>query len=99
VAPGQARISIGYVGQGTAIDFVIKATNSTKTYKHTLNPGQRTVITLPFGDYTIDATVNGLTLASETIGLPDQSVTLMFAVGNTGKQSLTLLNRTIRDVF
>lgn len=38
-------------------------------------------------------------LARETIGLPDQSVTLMFAVGNTGNQSLNLLNRTIRDVF
>ena len=63
-----------------AIDVVVKATNSNKTYKYTLNPGQRQVITLPFGGYTIDATVNGLTLASETIGLPDQSVTLMFAV-------------------
>lgn len=97
VAVGQARLSIGFAGQGTAIEFVIK--NSTKTYKYTLNRGQRQVITLPFGDYTIDATVDGLTLASETIALPDHSVTLMFAVGNTGNQSLNLLNRTIRDVF
>jgi hypothetical protein len=100
VAPGQARISIAYAGQGTAVDLVIKAANSTKLHKYTLDPGQRKVITLPSGDYTIDATtVSGLTLASETIGLPDESVTLMFAVGNTGNQSLNLLNRTIRDVF
>jgi hypothetical protein len=99
VAAGKTRLSVDYAGEGSPIQLVVKRANSNTTLKYTINPGGRQQITLPAGIYTIEATVGGVSLASETIGLPQRSVTLLFAVGNTANESLTFATRTIRDVF
>lgn len=99
VAAGNARLAIDYAGEGLAISFVIKATDSSKTWSYLVKSGTSLVITLPAGGYTIDANVGGVTLASETVGLPQHSVTELFAVGNTANQSLIMVSRTVRDVL
>jgi hypothetical protein len=38
-------------------------------------------------------------LTSEQMTLPDQSVTLSYAVGEVLNKTVGLLNRTVRDVF
>lgn len=95
---GEATLSIDYAGESSAIQIVIQAAGA-KNRTYTISPGQQLVIKLPAGPYTIQAKLGGVVLASESIGLPSRSATLLFAVGNTGNQSLNLVSRTIRDVF
>jgi hypothetical protein len=98
IAMREARLSIDYAGGSSAIEIVIRAIGA-KNRIYNISPGQRLAITLPTGAYTIEANLGGVTLASESIGLPNRSATLLFLVGNTGNQSLNLVNRTVRDVF
>jgi hypothetical protein len=74
VAAAQARLSVDYAGGNSPIVLLVKLANSKTTLTYTINPGAEQQITLPAGDYTIEATLGGATLAIETIGLPQRSV-------------------------
>ncbi len=99
VATGQARLSIDYAGENSPIQVVVKEVTSTKSQTYTIDPGGKLVITVPFGNYTVEAAVGNAVLANQTIFLPSRSATLLFAVGDTANQSLSFVEKQIKDVF
>ena len=99
VADGEARLSVDYAGENSPIELLVRSSSTSKTIKYMINPGEKQLITLPAGSYSIQAKVGSVTLASQVIGLPQRSVTLLFAVGNTANQSLSFVSKTVRDVL
>ena len=69
------------------------------TFTLTASAGARQATMVPYGTYTVDVTAVGSTtvLASETIALPNQSVTYTYAAGKAS-QFLGLVNKAVPGV-
>jgi hypothetical protein len=72
-----------------------------KTFTVTANPGAQSNASVPPGTYLVQVVAVGSTtvLASEQIFLADRSANFVYAAGDAANNSVSLINRIIRDVF
>jgi len=103
VAPGNARFVFVQAADAPALQATLTQVNvpKPKTFTVTASPGTQQSIHVPAGTYLVQVVATGSTtvLASETIGLPDQSATFTYAAGEAANNSLGLINKTVQDVF
>jgi hypothetical protein len=103
VAPGHSRFVFANSAdapplQATLTQLFVK---HPKTFTVTANPGAQDSVGVPAGTYLVQIVAAGGTtvLASEQIGLADQSATFTYAAGEAVNNSVGLINRAVRDVF
>ena len=103
VAPGNARFVFVNAADAPALQATLTQlfVKSPKTFTVTANPDAQQVVSVPAGTYLVQVVAAGSTtvLASEQIGLADQSATFTYAGGEAANNSVGLINRAIRDVF
>lgn len=103
VAPGNARFILINSADAPGLQATLTqvGVKNPKTFVGSAEPGAQTAIPVPFGTYLVKITEIGSTtvLTSLEMALPDQSVTLSYASGETVNNTVGLVNRTIRDVF
>jgi hypothetical protein len=103
VAPNDARFVFAQVADAPALEATLTQVDvkHPKTFTVTANPGTQQAISVPAGTYLVQVAVagDGTRLASEQMGLPDQSATFAYATGESVNNSVGLVNRTVRDVF
>ena len=103
VAPGKARFVFAQAADAPALQATLTQLDVTnpKTFMITANPGTQQAINVPAGLYLVKVVAQGTTkvLATEQIGLPNQSASFVYAAGELANSSLGLVSRTVRDVF
>ena len=103
VLPGNARFVFTQVAVAPALTATLTQlyVKTPLTFTVSAAPDTSQWIGVPYGTYLVQVTAGGSTtlVASETITLPDQSVTLTYAAGESANNSVGLVNRTVRDVF
>lgn len=103
VTPGDARFVFVNSADAPALQATLTQlyVKNPKTFTVTVNPDAQTAVSIPYGTYQVRVAAAGsaTVLASEQIGLADQSATLTYAAGETANNSVGLINREIRDVF
>jgi hypothetical protein len=103
VAPRNARFVLAQSADAPALQATLTQLNVAhpKTFTISANPGTQQVISVPVGEYLVQVVASGETtvLASEQIGLPNQSATFAYAAGEAANSSITLVSKTVRDVF
>ncbi|MGB9232779.1 MAG: DUF4397 domain-containing protein [Terriglobales bacterium] len=103
VVPGNARFVFAQVADAPALEATLTqlGVKNPQTFTVSAAPGTEEWIGIPYGTYLVQVTAEGTTtvLASEQITLPDQSVTLTYAAGESANNSVGLVSRTVRDVF
>jgi hypothetical protein len=103
VAPGKARFVFTQAADAPELQATLTQLDvkSPQTFTVTAGAGKQAVISVPEGTYLVQVTATGSTtvLASEEIGLADQSASFTYAAGEAVNGSVGLINRTVRDVF
>jgi len=100
VEANNARIQFALAADSHAVQLVLENTSTQKLYKYTVNPGELLTAVVPSGSYTVQVTQGTTTLVPSTnIDLSSQSVTLLFATGEASNNTVTLENKTIKDVI
>jgi hypothetical protein len=103
LAPGKARFVFTQAADAPALQVTLTQLDvkSSQTFTVTAGPGKQAAISVPEGTYLVQVTAVGDTtvLASEDIGLADQSATFTYAAGEAANSSVGLINRAVRDVF
>jgi Domain of unknown function (DUF4397) len=103
VIPGNARFVFAQVADAPALEATLTQlfVKNPQTFTVSAAPATEQWIGIPHGTYRVQVTAEGSStvLASEQITLPDQSVTLTYAAGESANNSVGLVSRTIRDVF
>jgi uncharacterized protein DUF4397 len=103
VAPGNARFVFGQAADAPELAATLTQlyVKNPQTFVVISEPGAEQWVGVPTGTYSVQITAVGSTtvLTSEQITLPDQSVTLSYAVGELLNNTVGLVNRTVRDVF
>ena len=102
---GQGTARFGFVNSGDEPALQITLTQlfgkKPKTYTVVANAGAQQEIVIPNGLYLVKVTAQGgnIILSEEELGLPDQSATFAYAAGESANATVTLVTRTVRDVF
>jgi hypothetical protein len=103
VTPGKARFVFVNSADAPALQATLTQlyVKNPKTFTLTANPDTQAPSIVPAGTYLVQVVAAGSTtvLASEQIGLADQSATFVYAAGQAANNSVGLINRAIRDVF
>jgi len=103
VPAGSARFVFVQSAEAPALQATLTQVNvkSPQTFTVTAQPDAQAAIYVPAGEYLVQVTANDSTtvLASEEIGLPDQSASFVYATGEAANGFVALINRTVRDVF
>jgi hypothetical protein len=103
VLPGNGRFVFAQVADAPALTATLTQlyVKTPQTFTVSATPGTEEWIGVPYGTYLVQVTAQGSStvLTSETITLPDQSVTLAYAVGESANNSIGLVDRVVRDVF
>jgi hypothetical protein len=103
VAAGNARFTLVQVVDDSALQATLTqvGVKNPQTFTVTTSPGKQGAIAVPYGTYLIQLMVSGNTtvLASDTMALGNQSATFAYATGESINNSVTLVNKTVLDVF
>jgi hypothetical protein len=103
VTPGNARFVFAQAADAAALQATLTQlfVKNPKTFTVTASPGKQQAISVPDGSYLVRVVDAGGTtvLASEQIGLADQSATFTYAAGQAANNSVRLINRTVQEVF
>jgi len=103
IAPGNSRFVFANSADAPALQAKLTQlfVKNPKTFTVTANPGAQIAIGVPAGTYLVQVVAAGSTtvLASQQIGLADQSATFAYAAGEAVNNSVGLVTRAIRDVF
>jgi hypothetical protein len=103
VSPGNARFTLTQVVAESALQATLTqvGVKDPQTFTVTTSQGKQAAIDVPYGTYLIQLMVNGNTtvLASDTMALANQSATFSYATGLTINSTITLVNKTVLDVF
>jgi hypothetical protein len=103
VAPGNARFVFAQAADAAALQATLTQlyVKNPKTFTVTASPDKERAITVPDGTYLVQVVAAGSTtvLASEQIGLADQSATFTYAAGEAANNSIRLINKTVLGVF
>ena len=103
VTPGDARFVFAHAADAGALQATLTQlyVKDPKTFTVTANRGRQQAISVPDGTYLVEVFVAGSTtvLASEQIGLADQSASFTYAAGEAANSSVRLVNRTVQGVF
>ena len=103
VEQGKGRVTIANAANAGPLQVTLTQAVVTKpkTYKFTIAPGSEITTLLPVGIYTLQATGDSSTLplVGGGVGAENQSAELVYIVGSAANNSVTLVERLIRDVF
>jgi hypothetical protein len=100
VTAGKGRILFAQAADAPAVQVILQNTSTMKLYTYSVNPEALLDEELPAGNYTIEINQGTTTLvASTTIDLYSQSVTLLFAVGEASNNTVTLETKTVKNVI
>jgi len=103
VTAGDARFVLANAADAAELLATLTQVGVTnpKTYTVSSDPGKETAISVAAGTYLVAVTATGsaTVLASETIGLPNGSVTFTYAAGEAANSSIGLVNKTVQGVF
>jgi hypothetical protein len=103
VLPGNARFVFAQSADAPALQATLTQlyVKNPQTFTLTANPGAQQWVGVPAGTYLVNVVVAGDTtvLASQQIGLADQSATFVYAAGEAANNSVGLVVRAVRDVF
>jgi Domain of unknown function (DUF4397) len=103
VTAGNARFVLSHAADAAELIATLTQVGVTnpKTFTVTVDPGKEGTLTVPAGTYLVQVVVDGSStvLASETIGLANQSTTFTYAAGETSNNFLGLINKTVLGVF
>lgn len=103
VTPGNARFIFAQSADAAALQATLTQlfVKNPKTFTVTASPGKQQAISVPDGTYLVRVVDTGSTtvLASEQIGLADQSATFTYAAGEAANNSVRLINRAVQEVF
>jgi hypothetical protein len=103
VTAGNARFVLVDSADAPALQATLTQLNvkTPQTFTVKAQPDAQAAIIVPAGDYQVQVTAVGSTavLASEELGLANQSATFTYAAGEAANSSVGLINREIRDVF
>jgi len=103
IAPGNARFIFAQSADAPALQVTLTQVNvkHPKTLTLTVEPGAQAFVSVSAGTYLVQVNAIGSTtvLASEQIGLGDQTATFTYAAGEAANNSVGLINRVVRDVF
>lgn len=103
VTAGNARFVFANTADATSLQATLTQVGVTKPKKFTVtaSAGKEAAIIVPNGVYSVQVVLSGGTtvLASEQIGLPDQSATFTYATGESANSSIGLINKTVPELF
>jgi hypothetical protein len=103
VAPGNARFVIANSADAPALVAKLKQVDvkNPKTFTVTASPDAQASVTVRAGIYLVQVYEAGNTtvLTSEQIDLSNQSVTFAYAAGVASNDSVSLIDRVVKDVF
>jgi uncharacterized protein DUF4397 len=100
VAPDVARVVLEQAALSGPLQVTLQNTNTQKAYTYTVNRGGVLDATLPAGPYTIVIKQGSTTLVgATTLGLPSQSTTLLYTMGEAANSTVVLESKTVRDVL
>jgi len=103
VTAGNARFVLSHAADAAGLQATLTQVGVTKpkTFTVTADPGKEGTITIPADTYLVQVVLTGSTtvLASETINMADQSVSLTYATGEAANNSVGLVNKTVQLVF
>jgi hypothetical protein len=100
VTPNMGRVLFAQAANAPALQVILQNTSTMKLYTFAVKPGALLDAGLPAGSYTIEINQGTTTLVPSTpLNLFSQSVTLLYAVGETSNNTVTLQTRILRDVI
>jgi hypothetical protein len=100
VSANNARIQFALAADSPAVQLILQNTSTKKLYTYSVNPKSLRNVTLPAGLYTAEVNEGTTTLVSSTvIALRSQSVTLMYATGESANNTVDLETKAVRDVL
>lgn len=103
VVPGNARFVFAQAADAPALTATLTQlyVNNPQTFTLTSAPGTEQWVGVAAGTYLVQITAQGGTTVLTTLqtGLGDQSVTLAYAAGEALNNTVSLVTRTVRDVF
>ena len=103
VTPGNARFIFAHAADAPALQATLTQLNvkDAKKFIVTVSPGKQQAISIPDGMYMVQVVAVGSStvLASEQIGVADQSATFTYAAGEATNNVLGLVSKTVQGVF
>ena len=103
VPAGSGRLTIANATDAGTLQLTLaqSGVKNPKTRTFSLNSGQEITLQVPAELYTLQVTANGSTtpIFVGIVGAGSHSVELVYLVGSAGNNSVTLIDRIIRDVF
>jgi hypothetical protein len=100
VATNNSRVILALAANSAAVQVVLENSNTSKTYTYTVNAGGLLDVTVPAGLYSLQIKQGTTTLTGNSmLFLDSQSVTLLYALGQTSNSTVVLETRTLRDVI
>ena len=103
VAAGNARFVFANAADAPTLQATLTqvGVKNPKTYTVTAAAGAEASASLTTRTYLVQVVASGSTtvLASEQMGLTDQSVTFTYAAGEATNNSVELINRVVKDAF
>jgi Domain of unknown function (DUF4397) len=103
VTTGNARFVFAHAADAPALQATLTQLNvkNPKKFILTVSPGKQQAATVPSGEYSVQVVVVGsnTVLASEQIGLANESATFTYAAGESTNNILGLVNRSVQEVF
>jgi hypothetical protein len=100
VASGSGRILFALAADSPAVQVILENTSTKKLYTYSVNPGSLLDVTLPSDTYSVEVNEGTTTIVpATTIELYSQSAEMLFAVGESSNDTVTLETKTVRNVI
>lgn len=102
VTPGNARFDFAQAADASTLQATLTqlGVKNPKTFTLMVSPGKQQEVIVPAGTYLVQVLAGDIAvLASQQISLPNQSATFAYAVGQAANSSVSLVTKTVRDVF
>ncbi|MGP0017593.1 MAG: DUF4397 domain-containing protein [Candidatus Sulfotelmatobacter sp.] len=100
VAANTGRLLFALAANSPAVQVIVEDTATKKLYVYAVKPGALLDVTLPADGYTVEVNQGTTTLvASTSLHLYSESVSLLYAIGQASNDTVVLETRTLRDVI